>query len=47
MGHFLGYGLDGWVGELRFITGPFIFLIPVEIPREKYREDIAERSPQN
>ena len=47
MGHFLGYGLDGWVGELRFITGPFIFLIPVEIPREKYREDIAERSHQN
>ena len=51
-----GYDLDGngkrsfarvrfgWVRKLRFITGPVPFPIPVEIPREKYRGNIPERS---
>ena len=54
-----GYDLDGngkrpfawvrfgWLRELRFITGPVPFPIPVEISREKYRGNILERSLQN
>ena len=34
----------GWVRELRFVTGPVPFPIPVEIPREKYPGNIPERS---
>ena len=54
--HVRAYDLDGngkrsfawvrfeWVRELRFITGPVPFPVPVEIPREKYRGNIPARS---
>ena len=51
-----GYDLDGnrkrslawvrfgWVRELRSVTGPVPFPIPVEIPRKKYHVNIPESS---